>query len=81
MELADPAGIAVEAPAPLVVRELKDANTGINIRMSPAAGQSRRICVAVVGAGEFGRLHARVHRELESSELDGIYDRNSKRAK
>jgi len=30
MELADPAGIAMEPPAPLVVRELKDANTGIN---------------------------------------------------
>jgi len=47
--------------------------------MSPAAGQWRRI--RVVGAGEFGRVHARVHRELESSELNGIYDRDSKRAK
>jgi predicted dehydrogenase len=33
-----------------------------------------------VGAGEFGRNHARVYRELESAELVGIYDQNPQRA-
>jgi len=37
--------------------------------------------VAVVGAGEFGRNHARVYRELPSAELIGIYDKNPERAK
>ena len=44
------------------------------------AAESKKICVAVVGAGEFGRHHARVYRELESAELIGIYDQNPKRA-
>lgn len=37
--------------------------------------------MAVVGAGEFGRNHARVYRELPSAELIGIYDKNPERAK
>jgi predicted dehydrogenase len=32
------------------------------------------ISVAVVGAGEFGRNHARVYRELQNTELVGVYD-------
>lgn len=37
--------------------------------------------MAVVGAGEFGRNHARVYRELPGAELVGIYDKNPERAK
>jgi predicted dehydrogenase len=36
--------------------------------------------VAVVGAGEFGRNHARVYRELPAAELAGIYDKNPDRS-
>jgi predicted dehydrogenase len=38
------------------------------------------IRVAVVGAGEFGRNHVRVWRELEGAELAGIVDSNPERA-
>jgi len=38
------------------------------------------IRVAVVGAGEFGRNHVRVWRELEGAELVGIVDASSDRA-
>src|SRR5258708_19450273 len=48
--------------------------------MSAAAGQSKRIRVAVVGTGEFGRNHARVYRELEGAELVGVFDQNPERA-
>src|SRR6266852_6400478 len=48
--------------------------------MSTAAGESKRIRVAVVGAGEFGRNHARVYRELEGAELVGVFDENLERA-
>jgi predicted dehydrogenase len=44
------------------------------------AGASRKIRVAVVGTGEFGRNHARVYRELENVELAGVFDLDSKRA-
>ncbi len=43
--------------------------------MSPAATR-----VAVVGAGEFGRNHVRVWREIEGAELAGIVDTNAERA-
>ncbi|HXM94902.1 MAG TPA: Gfo/Idh/MocA family oxidoreductase [Candidatus Dormibacteraeota bacterium] len=43
--------------------------------MSISTGPSNRVRVAVVGAGEFGRNHARVYRELEGVELVGVYDR------
>lgn len=39
------------------------------------------IRVAVVGAGEFGKNHARVWRELEGVELAGILDTNAERAR
>jgi predicted dehydrogenase len=48
--------------------------------MSGAAGESKKIRVAVVGAGEFGRNHARVYRELEGVELAGVFDENQERA-
>jgi predicted dehydrogenase len=48
--------------------------------MSGAAGASKRIRVAVVGTGEFGRKHARVYRELEGVELVGVLDENPERA-
>jgi predicted dehydrogenase len=37
--------------------------------------------VAVVGAGQFGRKHARVWRSLEGAELGGILDTNPERAR
>ncbi|HEV2193996.1 MAG TPA: Gfo/Idh/MocA family oxidoreductase [Candidatus Acidoferrum sp.] len=45
-----------------------------------AAAEPRKIRVAVVGVGEFGRNHARVYRELAGAELIGIYDQNPARA-
>jgi predicted dehydrogenase len=45
-----------------------------------AAGEIRRIRVAVAGCGEFGRNHARVYREMESAELVGVFDTDSARA-
>src|SRR6201982_714345 len=38
-----------------------------------AAGESKRIRVAVAGCGEFGRNHARVYREMESAEVVGLF--------
>src|SRR5207237_419794 len=43
-------------------------------------GDSKKIRVAVVGAGEFGRNHARVYRELDGVELVGVFDENPERA-
>src|ERR1700726_4675654 len=40
-----------------------------------------RLPVAVVGAGEFGRNHARVYRELQNTELLGIFDRDTAKAR
>lgn len=40
----------------------------------------KKVRVAVVGAGEFGRNHARVYRDLESAELVGVVDRDATRA-
>jgi len=40
----------------------------------------QKIRVAVVGAGDFGRNHARVYRELDDAELVGIVDPNAERA-
>jgi predicted dehydrogenase len=40
----------------------------------------RPIRVAVVGAGQFGRNHVRVWREIEGVELAGIVDANAERA-
>jgi len=48
--------------------------------MSAATGELKKIRVAVVGTGEFGRNHARVYRELDSVELVGVFDENPERA-
>ena len=48
--------------------------------MSAAAGQTKKIRVAVVGTGEFGRNHARVYREIKGGELVGVFDKNAERA-
>lgn len=47
--------------------------------MTPAP-DGRRIRVAVVGVGDFGRNHARVYGELEEAELVGVVDTNAARA-
>ena len=46
--------------------------------MSGPARKSVR--VAVVGAGEFGRNHVRVYREMQDAELVGVVDRDAARA-
>src|SRR2546422_443339 len=49
--------------------------------MSAATGEElKKIRVAVVGTGEFGRNHARVYRELEGAELVGVFDQNQERS-
>src|SRR5215472_2754643 len=40
----------------------------------------KRIRVAVVGAGDFGRNHVRVYRELKDTVLIGVYDLDRERA-
>jgi predicted dehydrogenase len=42
--------------------------------MSAPANPSRKIRVAVVGVGEFGRNHARVYREMPNVEFVGVFD-------
>jgi predicted dehydrogenase len=48
--------------------------------MSAAAGHQRKIRVAVIGVGEFGRNHARVYREIAGVDLVGVYDQDLERA-
>lgn len=43
-------------------------------------GESRKVRVGVVGAGEFGRNHARVYREVPGVELVGVLDQDAARA-
>jgi predicted dehydrogenase len=45
-----------------------------------ARAETKRIRVAVVGCGDFGRNHARVYREMESAELAGVFDTDAARA-
>jgi len=49
--------------------------------MNATAGQTGKVRVAVVGAGEFGRNHARVFRELAKADLVGVFDTDESRAK
>src|SRR5271170_3433214 len=42
--------------------------------MSAPTNNSAKLRVALVGAGEFGRNHARVYSELESVEFVGVFD-------
>jgi len=48
--------------------------------VNSASNERKKIRVAVVGAGDFGRNHARVYRELEGAELAGVVDTDSARA-
>ena len=48
--------------------------------MSLEVSSDQKVRVAVVGAGDFGRNHARVYRELADAELVGIVDPNAERA-
>ena len=45
-----------------------------------AAAEPKKIRVAVVGTGEFGRNHARVYGELTGAKLVGVYDQDPHRA-
>jgi predicted dehydrogenase len=47
--------------------------------MNATAGLGKKIRVAVVGTGEFGRNHARVYRELEGAQLVGVCDKDAGR--
>src|SRR6516162_9797286 len=47
---------------------------------SSVGGGPRRVRVAVVGTGEFGRNHARVYRELKEVEFAGVFDQDASRA-
>ena len=48
--------------------------------MTSGTQLSEKVRVAVVGAGDFGRNHARVYRELADAELVGIVDASAARA-
>jgi predicted dehydrogenase len=48
--------------------------------VTPAIQPGNKIRVAVVGAGDFGRNHVRVYRELKDAELTGIVDADPARA-
>jgi predicted dehydrogenase len=48
--------------------------------VTPEIQPEKKVRVAVVGAGDFGRNHARVYRELPGAELIGIVDADPARA-
>jgi predicted dehydrogenase len=48
--------------------------------LNPGIQPEKKVRVAVVGAGDFGRNHARVYRELDNAELAGIVDADPARA-
>ena len=48
--------------------------------MSGSQSTGSKVRVAVVGAGDFGRNHVRVFRELENVDLAGVVDTNPERA-
>jgi predicted dehydrogenase len=48
--------------------------------LNPGFEPGKKVRIAVVGAGDFGRNHARVYRELPEAELVGIVDANAERA-
>jgi len=45
-----------------------------------AGAGPRKVRVAVVGCGEFGKNHARVYHEIQNAELAGVFDQNAERA-
>jgi predicted dehydrogenase len=51
------------------------------LRILRMGEQQMQIPVAVIGAGAFGRQHARVYRELPGAELAGVYDLDPARAR
>jgi predicted dehydrogenase len=55
-------------------------NNPVRSRASGMEARRDKVRVAVVGAGDFGRNHARVYRELEGAELAGIVDADPARA-
>ncbi len=69
LRAADEAGIAIEAFAPEDTAAKKEEIVS-----------AKKIRVAVVGVGDFGRNHVRVWREIEGAELAGIVDTNAERA-
>jgi predicted dehydrogenase len=48
--------------------------------MTSGVEQRKPVRVAVVGAGEFGRNHARVYREIEGAQLVGVHDTDPQRS-
>ncbi len=48
--------------------------------MSSVLKPGKKVRVAVVGAGDFGRNHARVYRDIAEAELVGIVDQSAERA-
>ena len=71
---ADHAGIAIQAFAPPGPRSIFSKRSGKKIV------NGKPIRVAVVGAGEFGRNHVRVWREIQGVELVAIVDTDADRA-
>jgi predicted dehydrogenase len=59
---------------------LKSGNQSLERVWAPSGAHQKKVRVAVVGAGDFGRNHARVYRELEDADLVGIVDANPARA-
>src|SRR3979411_3223158 len=47
--------------------------------MTAVASETRKICWAVAGAGEFGRNHVRIYREMPGADLIGVYDSDAAR--
>ena len=79
IEAADAAGIAIEA-FPLEAIGVAETTGDTGEVVSPGIQPRKKIRVAVVGAGDFGRNHARVYRELADAELVGIVDADPARA-
>ncbi len=75
--------IAAADAAGITIRAFEPIGGADNLRRSrkKIMPDAKRIRVAVVGAGEFGRNHARVYSELPGAELVGIVDTNADRAK
>lgn len=48
--------------------------------MSAPTNSQTKTRVALIGAGEFGRNHARVYREMENVEFVGVFDSDPAKA-
>ena len=90
IEAADAAGIAIEAfPLDAIgvadqsapeTKERAAAQAEIQGKSEPGIQNNGKVRVAVIGAGDFGRNHARVYCELPEADLIGIVDADSSRA-